>query len=295
MNHSPTRRSLLLALAAAPLAAAVEPLTTTLAMPASALAQLAALEQAHGGRLGLAALNTADGAQLLHRAEERFPFCSTFKMMVAAAILARSAKEPRLLKRRVRYAKSELVSYSPATEEHVKDGMTVAALCEATLQLSDNSAGNFLMKLLGGPAAVTAYARTLGDTEFRLDRWETELNSCIPGDPRDTTTPAAMMRTVNKLLLGEALPAPQRKQLSAWMVGNLTGDTRIRAGAPAGSTVADKTGTAGYGTTNDIGVIWPPGKAPIVLAIYLTHPEEGSKPRNDVLAAATKIVASSFA
>jgi beta-lactamase class A len=167
--------------------------------------------------------------------------------------------------------------------------MTVAELCKAAVQLSDNSAGNFLIKALGGPQAVTAYARSIGDTEFRLDRWETELNTAIPGDPRDTTTPAAMMRSVQRLVLDDALGAPQRKLLADWMVGTLTGNERIRAGSPAGATVADKTGTGSYGVTNDIGVVWPQGKKPLVVVVYYTGAYQDSKPRSDVIAAATKI------
>jgi beta-lactamase class A len=184
----------MLALAAAPLARAADLLDNA---PAATLmpptGQLARLEAEAGGRLGVAAFNTADGRQLLHRADERFPMCSTFKMMASAAVLA---KEPALLKKRIQYDKSDLVPNSPVSGKHVADGMTMAELCEAAIQYSDNAAANLLMKQIGGPAAVTAYARSIGDTEFRLDRWETELNTAIPGDPRDTTTPGAMARSL---------------------------------------------------------------------------------------------------
>lgn len=292
MTDFTKRRTVLLALAAAPLTHAAElldsPPTVTPLTPA---AMLARLETASGGRLGVAALNTADGRQLLHRADERFPFCSTFKMMLSAAVLA---KEPSLLKKRVLYAKSDLVAYSPVTEKHVGKGMTVAALCEATIQYSDNGAANLLMKQIGGPAAVTAFARAIGDNEFRLDRMETELNTAVPGDPRDTTTPAAMAASLHKLVLGDGLAPAQRKQLKDWMLGNTTGDTRIRAGGPSNWQVADKTGTGDYGTTNDIGVLWPAGKAPIVLVVYLTQPGKDDKPRSEIIAEAAKIVSEAF-
>ncbi|OFA01790.1 class A beta-lactamase [Duganella sp. HH101] len=292
MTAFDSRRALLLALAAAPFASAADLLDSPPAStPLSAAALLAKLEAESGGRLGVAALNTADGRRLLHRADERFPFCSTFKMMLSAAVLAR---EPALLKKRVAYRKTDLVTYSPITEKHVGQGMTVAALCEATIQYSDNAAANLLMKQIGGPAAVTAFARSIGDTEFRLDRIETELNTALPGDPRDTTTPEAMAESLQKLLLGDALGAAQRKQLKDWMLGNTTGDTRIRAGVPAGSLVADKTGTGDYGTTNDIGVIWQPNKAPIVLVVYLTQPGKDDKARSEILAEASKIVVEAF-
>jgi len=285
MTYSTTRRTVLLSLAAVPFA----PYAPSASAAESAPARLAALEQSAGGRLGVAVLDTGSGRQVLHRADERFAFCSTFKTMVAAAILARSQKEAGLLERRIQYTRAELVTYSPETEQHLADGMTVAELCKATIQVSDNTAANLLMKVLGGPQAVTAYARSIGDREFRLDRWETELNSAIPGDPRDTTTPAAMMQSVQRLLLGDALGAPRRKQLVDWMVGTLTGDERIRAGSPAGAIVADKTGTGSYGVTNDIGVVWPKGRAPLVVVVYYTGPAKDSKARSDVVAAAAKI------
>jgi beta-lactamase class A len=282
----------LLALAAAPLARAADLLDSApSATPLSPAAQLAQLEAASGGRLGVAAFNTADGRELMHRGDERFPFCSTFKMMLSAAVLA---KEPALLKKRIQYTKDDLVPHAPVTSRHVADGMTVAELCEATLQYSDNPAANLLMKQIGGPAAVTAYARSIGDTEFRLERWETELNSAIPGDHRDTTTPVAMARSLQKLVLGDALPPAQRKQLKDWLLGNTTGATRIRAGVPAGWPVADKTGAGDYGTVNDIAVIWPHGKAPIVLAVYLTQPGKDDKIRPEFHGEAAKIVIDAF-
>lgn len=149
-----------------------------------------------GGRLGVAALNPADGTQIRHRANERFPMCSTFKVILAAAILDRSAHDAERLERRVRYSKVDLVTYSPVTAKHVAAGLTVAELCAAALRFSDNTAANLLMRLLGGPTAVTAYARAIGDDKFRLDRWETALNAAIPGDRRDTTTPAAMAQSL---------------------------------------------------------------------------------------------------
>ncbi|MRX09014.1 class A beta-lactamase [Pseudoduganella sp. FT25W] len=292
MSDFTTRRALLLALACTPLARAADLLdqapTTT---PMSPPGLLARLEKESGGRLGVAALNTADGRQLAHRADERFPMCSTFKMMAAAAILSR---DPSLLKKHIQYEKSDLVSHSPVTGKHVAEGMTVAELCEATLQYSDNAAANLLMKQLGGPAAVTAYARSIGDNEFRLDRWETELNSALPGDARDTTTPLSMARSLQKLVLGDALPAPHRRLLKDWMIGNTTGATRIRAGVPSGWTVADKTGAGDYGSVNDIAVLWPPGRAPIILAVYLTQPGKDDKLRPEIHGEVARVVIEAF-
>lgn len=291
MTHCPVRRTLLLAAATAPFTAACTPWAGRTEGIVAAQDRLAALESAAGGRLGIAALNTANGAWLNHRANERFALCSTFKVIAASAVLQRSATQAGLLQRRIAYKKDELVAYSPITEKHVGDGLTVAELCAAALQYSDNTAANLLMKLLGGPAAVTAFARAIGDDQFRLDRWETELNTALPGDPRDTSTPAAMAASLQRLTLGDALGGAEREQLVAWMRGNTTGATRIRAGMPADWQVADKTGSGDYGTANDIGVAWPPGKPPIVLAIYFTQPGKDAAYRNDVLASAARIAA----
>lgn len=258
---------------------------------AAASEQLRQLEADFKGRIGVFALDAGSGEHLGHRADERFPFCSTFKMMLAAAVLGRSVHEPRLLQQRLAYSKRDLVSYSPVTEKHTGAGMTVAALCEATVQVSDNTAANVLMKRLGGPAAVTAFARSIGDETFRLDRWETELNTAVPGDPRDTTTPEAMGRSLQRLALGDALPALQRSQLQEWLRGSTTGAQRIRAGVPADWSVGDKTGTGDHGTANDIAVVWPPHRAPLLLTVFTTQPAQDAKPRNDVIAAAARIVA----
>ena len=290
MTHSPVRRALLAAAASIPLASAC----TSWPSGESSASRLKALEDASNGRLGVTAFNTADNAQLSYRADERFPFCSTFKLLLTSAILARSAHDDGLLARRIVYAQGDLVNYSPVSEKHVADGMTVAELCAAALQYSDNSAANLLIRLLGGPSAVTAFARSIGDNEFRLDRMETELNTAIPGDLRDTTTPAAMARDLQRLALGDALGAAQRDQLQTWMRGNTTGDARIRAGVPRDWQVADKTGTGDYGTSNDIAVLWPPAKPPIVVVIYFTQREQDAKARNDVIASAAKIIAGRF-
>jgi beta-lactamase class A len=280
-----TRRDWLLAAATAPLAAAC-------ATPPrhEALARLAALEAASGGRLGVATRGWSAGGELGYRADERFPLCSTFKVLAAAAILARSARDEGLLARHIDYARSDLVAYSPVTQQHAGRGMPVADLCAAALQYSDNTVANLLVGCLGGPAAVTAFARSIGDSTFRLDRWETELNSALPGDPRDTSTPAAMAKSLQRLALGDALAPAQRDLLLRWMRGNTTGDTRIRAGVPGDWQVADKTGSGDHGTTNDIAVLWPPGRPPFVLALYFTQPAPDAKPRNDVLAEAARCV-----
>ncbi|WP_156292198.1 class A beta-lactamase [Serratia oryzae] len=297
MPFSPLRRKLLLAAAAIPAISALTPLLAYAANTSlqQAQQQLAALEKASGGRLGVVAINTADGTTLQLNGGQRFPFCSTFKVIAASAILHHSLNNNGFMQQRIRYQKSDLVAYSPITEKHLDSGMTVAELCAAALQYSDNTAVNLLMKQLGGPEAITAYARSIGDSTFRLDRWETELNSAIPGDERDTTTPAAMAASLQKLTLGNALPQAQREQLVAWMKGNTTGGKRIRAGVPAGAIVADKTGGGDYGTTNDIGIVWRENRAPLAIVVYFTQPRQDAKANNEVIAAAARIVNQAFA
>jgi len=261
------------------------------AFPETLNGALARIEAESDGRLGVAALDTTDGSRAGHRMDERFAMCSTFKLLAAAAVLARVDAGKEQLSRRVTYAKSDLVTYSPTTEKHVDDGMTLADLCEAALTLSDNTAANLLLANLGGPDGVTAFARSLGDTMTRLDRIETALNEATPGDPRDTTTPAAMLANIRALVLGDALSPPSRDQLKKWMLANKTGGGRLRAGLPGDWAVGDKTGSGEFGTTNDIGVIWPPGRAPIVVTIYFTETKAALEQRIAVLASVGRAIA----
>ena len=195
------------------------------------------------------------------------------------------------------------MAWTPVTGNYFGKEMSIAALCAAAIEYSDNLAANYLLKELGGPQGVTAYARLLGDTLTRLDRQETELNSAVPGDERDTSTPAAMAENLSKLTLGDALPTAQRQRLISWLKQNTTGDQSIRAGVPAGWTVGDKTGagvpagwTVGdktgagaYGTTNDLAILWPEKGAPKILAIYFTQPQPDAANNKAVLASATRL------
>lgn len=291
MKHSANRRSILLGTAALPLLSACTALSgTTTRADATAQRQLRFIETELDGRLGLFACVTADGRRLDYRSDERFPLCSTFKLMLVAALLKMSEQQAGLLQQVLNYRPSQLVEYSPITAKHVDAGMSVADLCAAALQYSDNTAGNLLIERLGGPAAVTAFARSLGDRQFRLDRWETALNSAIPDDPRDTTTPAAMGDSLQRLALGDVLAPAQRAQLCAWLGGNTTGAARIKAGIPALWTIIDKTGGGNYGTANDIAVLWPPQRSPVVVAIYTTRREPAATARNELIAAAARVV-----
>ena len=252
--------------------------------------QLAALERSAQGRLGVAALDLASGSTVLYRSDERFAMCSTFKMVAVAAVLHYSMHDDSLMAQQIVYDVADLVSYSPVTEKHAGSGMSVAQLCAAALQYSDNTAANLLVQLVGGPQAVTAFARSVGDEVFRLDRWEPELNSAIPGDERDTTSPLAMMLSTRKLLLGDALGEAQRAQLQDWMRGNAVGGQRIRAGVPPGWIVADKTGSGAYGVSNDVGVLWTPQQNPLVLVVFFTRLVPDAKPDDTVVAQAARLV-----
>jgi beta-lactamase class A len=255
----------------------------------AASARLAELETRFDARLGLYAVHTGTGRELAHRADERFPLCSTFKMLAVAAMLATTP--PEHLQTRVRYNASDVVDGSPVTEDHVAGGLTIAELCDAAIRYSDNTAGNLLLDDIGGPGAVTDYARLLGDGVTRLDRRETELNSAIPGDDRDTTSPRAIAGDLRELVLGERLDPADRALLTDWLVRNATGAARIRAGLPPDWRVADKTGSGSYGTANDIAVAWPPEGAPIVLAVLSTRDGREEQADNALLSRAAAITA----
>jgi beta-lactamase class A len=255
------------------------------------LKEMRRLEQASGGRLGVAVIETGTGNRFSYRGDERFPMCSTMKMLLAAAVLRRVDEGKEHLSRRVRVSASDIVSHSPVTKPRVGDEIALAELCEGTMTLSDNAAANLLLVDVGGPAGVTQFVRSLGDSITRLDRNEPDLNEARPGDPRDTTTPNAMASNLQSLVLGNALSPTSRNQLAAWMIANKTGDTRIRAGLPAGWRVGDKTGSCRSHTANDIAVIWPPGRAPVVVTAYLNDATVPSAEQNATLASLAKLVA----
>lgn len=293
MSIDRLRRSLLAASTWGPVAAYPLGLFAANALPEPGpLAQLAALQQQHGGRLGVAILVADSGRRINHFGEQRFPMCSTFKFLAAAQVLARVDRGEERLDRRVVFAKEDLVPYSPATEQHVgAPGMTMAELCHAAVAVSDNTAGNLLLASFGGPTALTAFARSLGDGKTRLDRIEPDLNEAVPGDPRDTTTPAAMLGNLRALLLGDALSPASRLQLADWLVATTTGDERLRAGLPADWRVGDKTGTSNNGVTNDIAIAWPPGRGPLLIATYYAESSIPQQQRNAVLAEVGRIAA----
>ncbi|WP_280190642.1 class A beta-lactamase [Delftia sp. PS-11] len=251
--------------------------------------ELARLEKSVGGRLGMAVADVASGSGIDYRGGERFPMCSTFKLLLAAQVLHRVQQGDERLSRRVHYASSQLVPYSPSSGPRAGDGggMTVAQLCEAAVVLSDNTAANLLLDASGGPQALTQWLRDSGDEVTRLDRMEPELNEGLPGDPRDTTTPLAMAQSMQRLLLGSVIDGFGRALLLQWLVASRTGDRRLRAGLPADWRVGGKTGTGDKGISNDAIVAWPaPHSAPLVVTGYLAQCPADAPVRDTILAAA---------
>jgi beta-lactamase class A len=253
-----------------------------------------AIEAEASGRLGVAILDTKSGASAGHRANERFPMCSTFKAVAAAAILAKVDAGKEQLTRRIAIKQSDILSYAPIAKQHVDGEMSVAELCEAAITLSDNSAANILLRSLGGPAALTEYVRSLGDPLTRFDRFEPDLNEATPGDPRDTSTPAAMAATLNRLATGAALSPGSRDQWIAWLVACKTSGARLRAGLPKTWRIGDKTGSGERGSTNDVAIIWPEGRAPVIVAAFLTETAAPEEKRNAAHAAIGRAIAGAF-
>jgi beta-lactamase class A len=240
------------------------------------------MEAQLGGRIGVAAIDTNSGARLAHRGDERFAMCSTFKWMLAAAVLARNDQRGGILEQHLSFGPKDLLAHSPVTEQHIAErSLSIVELCSAAVETSDNTAANELLKFIGGPPALTQYLRAIGDHTTRLDRVELSLNTNLPGDPRDTTTPNAMIATMQTILVGNALSAASREMLLTWLKNCQTGLQRLRAGLPPTWTAGDKTGTGGRGAVNDNAIIWPPGRPPILIAVYLSD-SDASPDRLDV-------------
>ncbi|WP_369362523.1 class A beta-lactamase [Streptomyces sp. CG4] len=253
-------------------------------------AELTELERRHGARLGVYARNVRTGRTVSHRAGERFAMCSTFKAFAAAAVL-RDHGDCAPLDAVIHYPPHDLLPHSPRTAEHVDTGMTVADLCAAAIQYSDNAAGNLLLRQIGGPAGLTRFFRSLGDRESRLERWEPELNTAIPGDLRDTTTPEALGRGFERLTLGRALTRADRARLVTWLKGNTTSAARFGVGLPRDWVLADKTGTGDYGTANDVGVAWTPRGTPVLLTVLSTKAAQDAAADDALVAEAARLVA----
>jgi beta-lactamase class A len=257
--------------------------------------RLRTLEDRHGARLGVFAHNAATGRTVGYRAAERFPVCSVFKTLAAAAVLRDLDRHGEVLSRRIHYTEADLVDGSDRTREHLAEGMTVAELADAAIRYSDNTAGNLLLRELGGPTAITRFARSIGDPVTRLDRWETELNSAEPWRVTDTTSPRAIGRSYARLVLGHTLNGPDRALLTHWLLNNTTSAKRFRAGLPSTWSIADKTGSGSYGTANDVGIAWTEEGAPIVLAVLSTKPAPDAAYDDSLVAQAATVVAETLA
>ena len=239
---------------------------------------IAEIEARVGGRVGVFALDTGSGKELAYRSDERFAMCSTFKWALAAAVLARVDRAELSLDDRAAYGTSDLLEYAPITREHVAEGsMTLDALARAAVTVSDNTAANLLLAKVGGPAGLTQFVRSMGDPVTRLDRDEPTLNSNDPGDPRDTTSPRAMVGLMRRVLCGDALEVESRERLLGWLRACETGKDRLRAGLPQDWTIGDKTGSGGRSTINDVAIAFPPGRAPILIAAYMSEGPSGDK------------------
>ena len=246
--------------------------------------EMAELDRKCGGSLGCAVLNLQTGKWVSHRGDERFPMCSTFKASAIAFVLQRVDQGKEHLDRTVLIRKQDLQAYSPITKLHVGKTMTVQELCFAAVTESDNTAANYLLASFGGPKGLTQFWRSIGDKVTRLDRNEPALNTVISGDPRDTTTPKAMVEDFNRYVFGHVLKPKSRDLFKTWLIANKTGDTRLRAGVPHGWIVGDKTGTGEHNTANDIGILWPPHQKPLIVAAYMPHGPSNKIARERVIA-----------
>jgi len=261
----------------------------------AARGRIAEIEARAGGRIGVAVIDTRTKARLAYRGDERFPMCSTFKALASAAVLQRVDKGRERLDRVVPYGPADLLSYAPVAKAHVSEGgMALGSLCAAAIDFSDNTAGNLILGVIGGPQGFTAFVRALGDGVTRLDRNEPTLNEATPGDPRDTTSPSAMADDLNAVLVGDALSEASRRQLEAWMIADKVGDKRLRAGLPPSWTIGDKTGSGDHGTANAIAIIRPPDRAPLIAAVYCTGSDQQMDGLNAIHKEIGALIAATF-
>lgn len=255
----------------------------------------AGIEKKTGGRLGIAVSDPGTGLKATLNGDDRFPMCSTFKLLIVAAVLSRVDKGDETLSREIPVPKDAILDYAPVTEKHAGGVMSLSDLCAAAMVWSDNTAANLILESLGGPEAATAFVRSLGDEVTRIDRKEPEANDFGPDEVRDTTTPNAMLGNLDKLFVGDALTPLSRDRLTEWFVACETGKTRLKAGLPETWRVGDRTGTGPHGTSNDLAVAWPHGAQPILIAAYLTGSKLDESGRDAALADVGKAIAAAVA
>lgn len=243
------------------------------------------VERQLDARVGVTVYAVDSSKRWQYHADDLFPMSSTFKTLACAALLYRVDAEVESLDRIIEIKKEQLVSYSPITETRIgESGMSVAELCEATITRSDNTAGNMVLEAIGGPAGLTRFMRSIGDEVTRLDRMETALNEAAPGDPRDTTTPNAMAKAMEELVLGDVLSESSRALLETWLRGNSVGDALFRAGIPETWEIGDKTGAGGHGSRSIAAIMWPPSGKPIIATVYITETDASIDASNAAIA-----------
>jgi len=273
--------------------------TSVAAFPPPDDERFAAIERRIGGRVGVAAFDTGSSAWLGHRMQERFAMCSTFKWLLAAQMLHADMRMPGWLQREIFFSENDLLEHAPAARANLaRRAMTIEEMCEAIVVVSDNTCANLLLSEAGSPFGFTMFLIERGDSITRLDRREPELNEVPPGDERDTTSPQAMVLNLERFLLtDEVLNPAAREKLAGWMVASATGRERLRAGLPSDWRVGDKTGTwvGPTNATNDVAVAWPPGRAPILIACYLSASTIEYAQRNAAHAEIGRIIAEEWA
>ena len=293
--HRLSRRPLLAALAVMALSLRARAAASDEENLSLANKRLAEIEAREGGRLGVFVRDTGTGATIERRANERFPMCSTFKLLAAAATLKRVDEGAERLDRTIAYGPSDLLDYAPVTKSHVAQGsMTLADLCAAAIDWSDNTAANLILQAIGWPVGFTQFVRALDDNVTRLDRNEPTLNESVPGDERDTTSPAAMAEDMRKVLLEDVLSDSSRRQLQTWLINDKVGDKRLRAGLPPSWRIGDKTGSGDHGSTNTIAILWPPERAPIIATVYYTESSAPMDARNAIHKEIGALIAETF-
>lgn len=250
------------------------------------------IENEYDAQIGVYAINTETNQTVEYHQDERFAYASTFKALAAAMLLKQNSLED--LEKTVTYTKDNLVAHSPVTEKHVDNGMTLLEISEAAIRKSDNTAGNLLLEALGGPDDFKDSLNRIGDDVTQPKRYETELNEFSPENESDTSTPKAMATNLKKVTQSDFLSDNKRELLMDWMTNNEAGDSLIRAGAPKDWTVMDKSGAGNYGTRNDIAVVNPPNKEPIVIAIMSRHDKENAEYDDSLIAKASKIALNAF-
>nr|WP_088328130.1 class A beta-lactamase Bla1 [Bacillus cereus] len=250
------------------------------------------LEKKFDAQLGVYAIDTGTNETISYRPNERFAFASTYKALAAGVLLQQNSIDT--LNEVIKFRKEDLVDYSPITEKHIDTGMTLGEIAEAAVRYSDNTAGNILFHKIGGPKGYEKALRQMGDRVTMSDRFETELNEAIPGDIRDTSTAKVIATNLKDFTVGNALPDDKRKVLTDWMKGNATGDKLIRAGVPTDWIVGDKSGAGSYGTRNDIAIVWPPNRSPIIIAILSSKDEIEAIYDNQLIAEAAEVVVNTF-